>query len=124
MFAFSRPIVSIGVQETENIFVRPHSGGINVQWATCMGFHYNQAPSGWNGFTTLADFYNSFDTSDVRRGIALTGYTNQMGSKVGLLAGLQRGPKGGTSGNEIVDLSEVMGDTKLQFDKMQETIKK
>jgi hypothetical protein len=29
--------------------------------------HYNQLPSSpWNGFSVLADFYNAFDTSDVR----------------------------------------------------------
>src|SRR5665647_467923 len=76
-----------GDSSTENIFVRPHSGGINVQWSTCQGFHYNQAPSGWNGFTTLADFYNSFDPTDVRRGglTEVPAYTSQMGSAVGFL---------------------------------------
>lgn len=38
-----------GTKSTEDIFVRQNSGGINVVWATCMGFHYAQAPSGWNG---------------------------------------------------------------------------
>lgn len=94
---------------TENIFVRPHSGGINLQWATCMGFHYNQAPSGWNGFTTLADFYNSFDASDVRRGINLPGYTNMMGSNSGFLVGQIKGPEGGHVGNAIVDLKDRSG---------------
>ena len=35
-----------------------------------MTMHYNQAPSGWNGFTTLSDFYNKFEASDTRRGVA------------------------------------------------------
>ena len=34
-----------------------------------MTLHYNQNPSGWNGFTTLADFYAKFDPADKRRGI-------------------------------------------------------
>lgn len=34
-----------------------------------MTLHYNQNPSGWNGFATLADFYAKFDASDSRRGI-------------------------------------------------------
>ncbi len=34
-----------------------------------MTLHYNQNPSGWNGFATLADFYGKFDASDIRRGI-------------------------------------------------------
>lgn len=33
-----------------------------------MGAHYNQTPGGWNGFTTLSDFYNKFDKEDVRLG--------------------------------------------------------
>lgn len=32
--------------------------------------HYNQNPGGWNGFTTLSDFYNKFEASDKRRGVA------------------------------------------------------
>ena len=32
--------------------------------------HYNQNPGGWNGFTTLSDYYNKFETADKRRGIA------------------------------------------------------
>lgn len=34
-----------------------------------MTLHYNQNPSGWNGFATLADFYAKFDETDERRGI-------------------------------------------------------
>jgi hypothetical protein len=96
-------------KSTENIFVRPHSGGINVVWATCMGFHYNQAPSGWNGFTTLSDFYNSFEDGDVRKGLALPGYTDQVGSDVGFLIGQIQGPQGGHIGNPIVDLKDRSG---------------
>lgn len=98
-----------GAKSTENIFVRQNSGGINVVWATCMGFHYAQAPSGWNGFTTLADFYNSFDPSDVRRGGALAGYTDQVGSNVGFLVGQIQGPQGGQIGNPIVNLKDRSG---------------
>ena len=57
-----------GIKSTENIFVRNNeTGGNNVVWATCMGNHYSMTPNGWNGFTTLADFYNSFDDADVRK---------------------------------------------------------
>lgn len=98
-----------GTNSTENIFVRGNSGGINVVWTTCQGFHYAQAPSGWNGFTTLADFYNSFDDGDVRKGIALPGYTDKVGSNVGLLVGQVRGPKDGKIGNPIVDLKDRSG---------------
>ncbi|MCW3108749.1 MAG: RagB/SusD family nutrient uptake outer membrane protein [Segetibacter sp.] len=44
------------------------SGGIRSRWHLTM--HYNQNPSGWNGFTTLSDFYNKFDATDTRKGVA------------------------------------------------------
>jgi len=31
--------------------------------------HYNQNPGGWNGFSTLSDFYNKFEAGDKRRGL-------------------------------------------------------
>jgi len=34
-----------------------------------MTLHYNQNPSGWNGFATLADFYGKFDPADKRKGV-------------------------------------------------------
>jgi len=34
-----------------------------------MTLHYNQNPSGWNGFATLADFYGKFDDADKRKGV-------------------------------------------------------
>ena len=58
--------------------------------------HYNQQPSGWNGFTTLSDFYNKFEASDVRRGVAynytspVNGNTNPANAvNVGFLVGQQ-----------------------------------
>lgn len=58
----------------ENIWVQENVAGIsaaagstvNSRWHTVM--HYNQNPGGWNGFTTLSDFYNKFESSDIRRG--------------------------------------------------------
>ncbi len=98
-----------GTKSTEDIFVRQNSGGINVNWASRMGFHYNMTPSGWNGFTTLADFYNSFDDGDVRKGMALPGYTEKVGSNVGFLVGKIRGPQDGKIGSPIVDLKDRSG---------------
>jgi hypothetical protein len=98
-----------GAKSTEDIFVRQNGGGINVNWATRMGFHYNMTPSGWNGFTTLADFYNSFDDGDVRKGMALPGYTDKVGSNVGFLVGKIRGPQDGKIGNPIIDLKDRSG---------------
>ncbi|MGF2413349.1 RagB/SusD family nutrient uptake outer membrane protein [Ferruginibacter sp.] len=69
------------------------SGGIRSHWHTVM--HYNQNPSGWNGFTTLSDFYNKFEAADKRRGVAYA-YTSPSAPanpgnrvNVGFLAGQQ-----------------------------------
>lgn len=98
-----------GSQSSENIFVRRNSDGINVVWATCMGGHYNQTPSGWNGFTTLSNFYDSFDDADIRKGTNLTGYTTQTGMRAGFQIGQVRGPQGQRIGNPIVDLKDRSG---------------
>ncbi|WP_026899076.1 RagB/SusD family nutrient uptake outer membrane protein [Daejeonella oryzae] len=57
-----------------------------------MGLHYNQTPDGWNGFTTLADFYKSFEAGDERRGGDYPGLTDKIGLKTGFLIGQQFGP--------------------------------
>ncbi|GAB3640416.1 RagB/SusD family nutrient uptake outer membrane protein [Spirosoma arcticum] len=54
-----------------------------------MTLHYSQPPSGWNGFTTLADFYNSFDKADERLGGAIPGLTDKIGVRAGFLVGQQ-----------------------------------
>jgi hypothetical protein len=51
--------------------------------------HYNQKPSGWNGFTTLADFYDKFEAADTRRGGSYPGLTNVTGLRTGFLVGQQ-----------------------------------
>ncbi|MEY2963689.1 MAG: hypothetical protein RL754_950 [Bacteroidota bacterium] len=61
---------------SEGVFVVPNiqAGGLGLTIAM-RTLHYNQLPSSpWNGFCTLADFYNSFDTAnDVRSEIFLVG---------------------------------------------------
>jgi len=75
-----------------------NSVGVNARWM--MTLHYNSyghkgdgvyGGAGWNGFSTIADFYNAFDASDtMRRGnVAYPGVTNTSGLKVGLLQGQQ-----------------------------------
>lgn len=59
----------------ENIWVHENISGVNPGGSTIRAhyhsvMHYNQYPSGWNGFTTLSDFYNKFEESDERRGVA------------------------------------------------------
>ncbi len=86
----------------------------NVRWAWHASPHYNQNPSGWNGFATLATFYSSFDATDQRRGdsartaagVAIGQVTDRTGFRVGLLRGQQFGA-GGTpltdrAGNPLV----------------------
>jgi hypothetical protein len=63
------------------------SGSMRAFWMS--GLHYNQTPSGWNGFTTLADFYNSFDATDTRRGMELPALKATYGLRAGLLFGQQ-----------------------------------
>lgn len=98
-----------GTKSTESIFVRQNSGGINMVWATCMGNHYNMPPDGWNGFTTLADFYNSFEAADVRKSSNVPGFTSLTGRPAGFLVGQQRGPQGKVIGNPVVDLKDRSG---------------
>ncbi|MFN0216991.1 MAG: RagB/SusD family nutrient uptake outer membrane protein [Saprospiraceae bacterium] len=49
----------------ETIFTANGNGG-SPSNRYHMTLHYDQ--SGWNGFTTLADFYNKFETGDQRKG--------------------------------------------------------
>ncbi len=42
--------------------------GNNVRSRWFCTLHYNQNPSGWNGFCTIADFYDTFDQNDPRIG--------------------------------------------------------
>jgi len=85
-------------KSTEIIFARANTASVqpaNVRNRTYMGFHYNQTPGGWNGFTTLADFYNSFNSSDIRKGTPLPGFTDSLGYGSGFLVGQQFGPRMG-----------------------------
>jgi hypothetical protein len=88
----------------ELIFVRKNDGAnqpANSRNRTYMGFHYNQTPSGWNGFTTLSEFYNTFDTGDIRRGAAIPRFTDSVGYGAGFLLGQQYGPQKDAGGNYI-----------------------
>lgn len=76
----------------ENVFTGRNvggsdAGGLNAMWVAPL--HYNQNPSGNNGFCTLSDFYNKFEGVDSRRGGAYPGVTNVSGVRVGFLVGQQ-----------------------------------
>jgi starch-binding outer membrane protein, SusD/RagB family len=91
---------------TSEIILTSVDGTPQNRWF--MTLHYSQNPSGWNGFTTLADFYSKFEASDSRRGLdpAYTGkrkfndkgqpdgWTNASGIGKGFLRGLQKNPDG------------------------------
>lgn len=92
-----------GSKSTENIFVRKNGGdsragnGANLVWQTCMGGHYHQRPGGWNGFTTLSDFYDSFQDGDVRKRDTIPGFTNLVGPAAGFQVGRAFGPVSSTN---------------------------
>lgn len=77
---------------TENIFTGENLGGSSsggVRSRYFCSLHYNNNPGGWNGFTTLGEFYDKFEAADKRRGDAYPGVTNVSGLRVGLLEGQQ-----------------------------------
>jgi hypothetical protein len=69
--------------KTELIFISPAGSAQNRIYMT---LHYNQNPSGWNGFATLADFYGKFESADDRRSAS-----SPVGDKGANYHGLQRG---------------------------------
>ena len=69
-------------------------GGISYHWF--MGSHYNQTPSGWNGFATLAEYYNKFDPADRRIHNADPGIIQAFGNPAGFQIGQMYGPGGTT----------------------------
>jgi starch-binding outer membrane protein, SusD/RagB family len=120
-----------GTNSSENIFVRNEN--INMVWATCMGNHYSMSPDGWNGFTTLSDFYNSFEANDMRKSDSVRGpitlsttdypnadpslfysgrnssYRRLTGRNAGFLIGQQQGPGDKKIGSPVVNLNDRGG---------------
>ena len=82
-------------------------GKIDVQWATAMGSHYNDWYGGWNGFTTTSDFYNSFGSTDKRRGDTLAGSDNYQ--KTGMVAGFRIGQQFKSDGSKLVQVKDRSG---------------
>ncbi len=59
-------------RSTENIFTLYNENGVRgggVGTTTFSVHHYNMDPGGWNGFSTLSDFYDKFGATDSRRGM-------------------------------------------------------
>ena len=72
------------------------SGNVRSRWFC--GLHYNQNPSGWNGFTTLSDFYGKFEAGDKRRG-----GTAYPGMNQGVLPGFLVGQQYNGAGQPLTD---------------------
>ncbi|HEY6082334.1 MAG TPA: RagB/SusD family nutrient uptake outer membrane protein, partial [Chitinophagaceae bacterium] len=69
-----------------------NNSNVNARWK--MTLHYNSwdkelGGAGWNGFSTLSDFYNLFGATDRRIGGSYPGVTDVSGLKVGFLIGQQ-----------------------------------
>lgn len=84
------------VTSKENIYTlwnKPGTTGGNVRGNVFAVNHYNQNPGGWNGFSTLSDFYDKFQATDQRRGLKYTypGVLPNPGNRqnVGFLVGQQ-----------------------------------
>ena len=86
---------------TENIWTAENLGGVssgNVRSRWFATLHYKQNPSGWNGFTTLSDFYDKFEAADKRRGqLPYPGHTQ------GVLPGFLIGQQKDGAGNNLTD---------------------
>lgn len=67
-------------------------GAVRTRWY--MGGHYNQVPSGWNGFSVLQEYYDQFDASDRRIKNNDPAIVANFGSPLGMRRG-QQYDKGG-----------------------------
>jgi starch-binding outer membrane protein, SusD/RagB family len=59
--------------------------------------HYNQTPSGWNGFASLAEYYNRFDATDKRRNKTSPAIIANLGNPIGFQQGQMYAPGGTTA---------------------------
>lgn len=91
-----------GTESSELIFgslnTNISAGEVHRRWM--MTLHYNQVPSGWNGFVTLADFYNSFENGDVRKSQDVPAIA---AGGAGYDAGFLEGQQYDVNGNKLKD---------------------
>ena len=64
---------------------------VRTRWY--MSSHYNQRPGGWNGFTTVAEYYNRFNANDTRINYSTPTILDEFGSNVGYRIGQQKNAK-------------------------------
>lgn len=93
---------NFGTGATKEIIFTSPEGTPQNRWF--MTLHYNQNPSGWNGFTTLADFYAKFEDGDQRKG----NYPTPDGSN---FSGIGRGF---LKGQQYKDDGSILIDTRTQ----------
>jgi starch-binding outer membrane protein, SusD/RagB family len=92
---------------SKEIIMTTLEGSPQNRWRMTM--HYDQNPDGWNGFTTLSDFYSKFQANDQRIGEpAKKDGTDFSGTGKGFLRGQQFNDKG-------VAIVEKRGQTPLIF---------
>jgi hypothetical protein len=68
--------------------------GGNMQSKWRMSAHYNQTPGGWNGFATVAEYYNRFGSTDTRAKYSTPQIISEIGDPVGFQAGQMHAPGG------------------------------
>ncbi len=83
--------------KSEIIFTTPEGSPSN-RWF--MTLHYNQDPSGWNGFTTIAEFYDKFTPADQRIGSKAKG---DKSANAGIGLGFQIGDQINADGTPLID---------------------
>ncbi len=103
---------------TELIYTQRNDNGLGIggngaMFMNFQGLHYNMNPSGWNGFSTLGDFYDKFSSADKRRGgpgavagppaPGQPGYYPGLTNVTGLWVGLLEGQQYNQSGTALLD---------------------
>jgi hypothetical protein len=81
----------------ELVFTSKNIGGGaggNMQSRWRMGAHYNQTPGGWNGFSTVAEYYNRFGATDARAKNNSAYMISNFGNPAGFQVGQQFAPGG------------------------------
>jgi hypothetical protein len=83
--------------------------GIQSRWFATL--HYNMNPGGWNGFATLAEFYDKFGENDMRRSYEDPDVKALGGPNLGFLVGQQfdkdNNPLKDASGKNVNFLRDV-----------------
>ncbi len=107
---------------TKNVRGSEAGGGGSMQGKWRMCSHYAQTPDGWNGFSTLSEYYDKFNPNDKRINYNDTEIINAYGNNLGFRIGQQYAP-GGTKAlkdrndNPLVftkDLSIITGGKTLE----------